>query len=766
MAPLLTSLPWLCLSFQPLAALRPRARTAAPARSPSVAMLAPPQLDALEEEDARPPFDFERSVELASLAFHTYNPVVGGKLERGSDTTNVAFQRANFVSECYDGVLVVTVDRIRGLPKQAAKAGAGEALLTGGALDPYALLSIIEGRKQAGGDDATLPARDTCRTRTMWRMGEGDPKNLKDKERKAGGFKNPFEKENDALEFGETLYLYVNDLQTARLRVTLADENVAKDDDTLGSASLPLESIFPGVMRSGEVSEATTKLVVKYNAPVGPGVAAGAVAGGMFGGPVGAGLGAAAAAIAGSWMRDATVELSCRYVRFKPNAGETKPGAAAMQAVAASVAMEAVAASAVQMSAAEKEAMVERAIASAKATLKARRDDPQIKDAVIQALANNPSENVDSFDAGLDLIPVENLGALGATEGIDWTTLGGGRVNPRRFELIAFIDNSETDTQATLWRDASARELILSFRGTEQTAWKDLMIDAMVMQQPWSLGGAESSGSASGFEPYVHAGFRTAWASVAPRVRELIAGAIGARAFEADARARALRKPRWTLYCTGHSLGGALATLAALELGQSALPFSRIALYTYGAPRVGNADLCALVDSYVPEAFRIVNGQDLVTRMPRGAAADTLGRFAGGILDYRHPGRTVLVDEREPLCAVAGAGLERECPLELLDSPFADPLSRASAMATGAVLDTTGDGMADARLLPALEQLLEAKTGASAADVARELDAAAGASVQQLGETASSALAAMQRGIRGLEQIGPLARAILNAWVL
>jgi hypothetical protein len=85
-----------------------------------LAMLAP-QLGSLEEEDARPPFDFDRSVELASLAFHSYMPVTGGKLERGSDQTNVAFQQANFVSECYDGVLVVTLDRIRGLPRQVRR---------------------------------------------------------------------------------------------------------------------------------------------------------------------------------------------------------------------------------------------------------------------------------------------------------------------------------------------------------------------------------------------------------------------------------------------------------------------------------------------------------------------------------------------------------------------------------------------------------------------------------------------------------------------
>jgi hypothetical protein len=142
----------------------------------------------------------------------------------------------------------------------------------------------------------------------------------------------------------------------------------------------------------------------------------------------------------------------------------------------------------------------------------------------------------------------------------------------------------------------------------------------------------------------------------------------------------------------------------------------------------------------VPEAFRIVNGQDLVTRMPRGAAAETLGAIAGGILDYRHPGRTVLVDEREPLCAVAGAGLERECPLELLDSPFADPLATraGSARLDGARatdVDVDADGVPDARMLPSLASFLEGALG----------DSAAGKGVGGAGGAASEAFGAVQR---------------------
>jgi predicted lipase len=39
---------------------------------------------------------------------------------------------------------------------------------------------------------------------------------------------------------------------------------------------------------------------------------------------------------------------------------------------------------------------------------------------------------------------------------------------------------------------------------------------------------------------------------------------------------------------TGHSLGGALATLAALDVKRQINPSNTVYFYTYGCPRVGN----------------------------------------------------------------------------------------------------------------------------------------------------------------------------------
>ncbi|MDZ7599636.1 MAG: lipase family protein [Desulfobacterales bacterium] len=68
-----------------------------------------------------------------------------------------------------------------------------------------------------------------------------------------------------------------------------------------------------------------------------------------------------------------------------------------------------------------------------------------------------------------------------------------------------------------------------------------------------------------------------------------------------------LQRVRKPLFYTGHSLGGALATLAAACLPPQAV-------YTFGAPRVGDADFVAVLKPV--RIFHIVNPNDLVTALP------------------------------------------------------------------------------------------------------------------------------------------------------
>ena len=75
------------------------------------------------------------------------------------------------------------------------------------------------------------------------------------------------------------------------------------------------------------------------------------------------------------------------------------------------------------------------------------------------------------------------------------------------------------------------------------------------------------------------------------------------------------------LFLTGHSMGGALAVLAACRLAK--LGLTPVATYTYGSPRVGDPAFCA---GYSLRTYRIVNRMDLVPEMPLASAKGLLPR--------------------------------------------------------------------------------------------------------------------------------------------
>lgn len=98
----------------------------------------------------------------------------------------------------------------------------------------------------------------------------------------------------------------------------------------------------------------------------------------------------------------------------------------------------------------------------------------------------------------------------------------------------------------------------------------------------------------------MHSGFVNAYLSARDRVHDAV---------------KRSGLSRWLI--TGHSLGGALANLCGLDLQYNFSPDVVPQVYTFGAPKVGNG---AFVDSYnerVPDTFRFVYGNDLVSGLPR-----------------------------------------------------------------------------------------------------------------------------------------------------
>ncbi|KAI5437253.1 hypothetical protein KIW84_023393, partial [Lathyrus oleraceus] len=112
----------------------------------------------------------------------------------------------------------------------------------------------------------------------------------------------------------------------------------------------------------------------------------------------------------------------------------------------------------------------------------------------------------------------------------------------------------------------------------------------------------------------VHRGFLSAYDSVRTRIISLIRLAIG----YVDDHSEFTHK--WHIYMTGHSLGGALAILLALELSSNQLAkrgVISITMYNFGSPRVGNKRFVKVYNEKVKDSWRIVNHKDIIPTMGR-----------------------------------------------------------------------------------------------------------------------------------------------------
>jgi len=96
----------------------------------------------------------------------------------------------------------------------------------------------------------------------------------------------------------------------------------------------------------------------------------------------------------------------------------------------------------------------------------------------------------------------------------------------------------------------------------------------------------------------VHAGFINAYKSVRDELLKYVR--------ESGAK---------EIWCFGHSLGGAMATLASVDF-QYNFPGVQVKVVTFGSPRVGNSQFEKSFRHRVPDYIRIVNSNDLVPRLP------------------------------------------------------------------------------------------------------------------------------------------------------
>ena len=147
------------------------------------------------------------------------------------------------------------------------------------------------------------------------------------------------------------------------------------------------------------------------------------------------------------------------------------------------------------------------------------------------------------------------------------------------FDAPVFFQDAATFAFGSL--HAADGSALVAFRGTQPDEIRHLATNLQAQQTEWT----ESGGRA-------HAGFCKAARAVLPKIEAWLAA--GAREHS-------------RLILAGHSLGAALATLAATVLRPALL-------VTLGSPRVGDAEFVAgLADCHT---IRLVDGCDVVTQMP------------------------------------------------------------------------------------------------------------------------------------------------------
>jgi triacylglycerol lipase len=191
--------------------------------------------------------------------------------------------------------------------------------------------------------------------------------------------------------------------------------------------------------------------------------------------------------------------------------------------------------------------------------------------------------------------------------------------------------------------------VILAFAGTDPGIWQNLATDFT----PLPRAGSD-----------IHEGFRLAAAAAQSEIEQAI---------------QLSQQPRKALFITGHSLGAALAALAAKLAFERGSPPS--AVYAFGMPRVGGERFGPTYDSNLGElTYRLVHGIDFVARVPPSFAK------------FRHVGRALQCD--------AGAKFDDARPLSPIgadDPQFSEQLPNmfrrsVGNLLSGHILSPTGPG--------------------------------------------------------------------------
>ena len=103
---------------------------------------------------------------------------------------------------------------------------------------------------------------------------------------------------------------------------------------------------------------------------------------------------------------------------------------------------------------------------------------------------------------------------------------------------------------------------------------------------------------------HIHKGFWESWVQIRDEIKERVQQLVAAY-------------PEYRFVITGHSLGGAVATLAAGDIRKVSDDLAkRTELFTFGSPRVGNKAAAKFLSKQSSLSYRITSIDDPVPRLP------------------------------------------------------------------------------------------------------------------------------------------------------
>jgi predicted lipase len=178
-----------------------------------------------------------------------------------------------------------------------------------------------------------------------------------------------------------------------------------------------------------------------------------------------------------------------------------------------------------------------------------------------------------------------------------------GSANGTVLELA--LKDEKTTGRVLVSSNEHLKSIYVSFKGT--TTWQNWVLNLLAWKLPinWSKACVPWNDNILPEGIQIHAGFSIHY----QRMRQAVLDAT---------LPLAQKNPGYQIIFTGHSLGGALATIAAVDFETHYGYGDRISLYTFGTPRVGNRIWAQYVDSlpFASRIYRLQRKGDPVVQVP------------------------------------------------------------------------------------------------------------------------------------------------------